>query len=89
MDEHRTVVDAATAANVERIVYTSFLNAAPDATFTLARDHDATERYIAASGLERTFLRDGFYAEMLALMVSADGVIAGTGRKRCICAGCS
>ncbi len=79
VEEHRSVVDAAVAAEVERIVYTSFVGAAPDATFTLARDHYATEQYIAASGRSYTFLRDGFYTEMLPLMVSSEGVIAGPG----------
>ncbi len=35
VEQHRTVVDAAVAAGVERLVYLFFLNAAPDATFTL------------------------------------------------------
>ena len=77
--EHKAVVDAALAANITRIVYTSILHAWPNATFTLARDHYATEQYIAASGLDYTFLQDSFYAEMLPLMTSADGVIAGPG----------
>ncbi|MBD5633491.1 MAG: NmrA family NAD(P)-binding protein, partial [Candidatus Eremiobacteraeota bacterium] len=79
--EHERVVDAAIAANVERIVYTSILSASPNATFTLARDHYATEQYIVASGLAHAFLQNGFYAEMLPLMVSAAGVIAGPGGK--------
>src|SRR4051812_22383160 len=40
--QHTTAVDAGVAAGVRRIVYLSFLRAAPDATFTLARDHWAT-----------------------------------------------
>ena len=51
VEHHRTAVDAAVAAGVPRIVYLSFLNAAPDATFTLARDHWATEEHIRAPGL--------------------------------------
>src|SRR5213080_1228271 len=39
VDQHRTFVDAAASAGVRRIVYLSFYGAAPDATFTLARDH--------------------------------------------------
>ena len=42
--QHTTAVDAAVAAGVRRIVYLSFFGASPDATFTLARDHWATER---------------------------------------------
>ena len=55
--QHRTAVDAAVAAGVERIVYLSFLAAAPDATFTLARDHWATEEHIRAAGVAFTFAR--------------------------------
>jgi NAD(P)H dehydrogenase (quinone) len=74
---HLAFVDAAVAAGVERIVYTSFYGAAPDATFTLARDHWATERHIRASGAAFTFLRDNLYLDFLPLMVGADGVIRG------------
>ena len=35
---HRAAIDAAVAAGVSLIVYTSFFGAAPDATFTFARD---------------------------------------------------
>lgn len=81
--EHLTFVDAAAAAGVKHLVYTSFVSAAPDATFTLARDHHATEQHIRASGMRFTFLRDNLYADFLAMMVGEDGVIrgpAGTGR---------
>ncbi|MDV7133618.1 SDR family oxidoreductase [Williamsia muralis] len=77
LDQHRTFVDAAVRAGVQHIVYTSFLNAAPDATFTLARDHWATEEHIRASGVQFTFLRDSFYIDFLPSLAGADGVIRG------------
>ncbi|WP_422934348.1 NAD(P)H-binding protein [Sinomonas sp. P47F7] len=40
--EHKAFIDAAGAAGVRHVVYTSFMGAAPDAIFTLARDHHAT-----------------------------------------------
>ena len=43
----------------------SFFGAAPDATFTLARDHWATEQHIRRRGLPHTFLRDNLYADFL------------------------
>ncbi|MFP3570278.1 NmrA family NAD(P)-binding protein, partial [Paraburkholderia sp. SIMBA_030] len=46
LDQHRTFVDAAASAGVKHVFYTSFAAAAPDATFTLARDHYVTEEYI-------------------------------------------
>jgi len=75
--EHRAAVDAAVDAGVQRIVYLSFMGAAPDATFTFARDHWATEEHIRASGLRFTFLRDCFYHDLLVRLVGDDGVIRG------------
>jgi NAD(P)H dehydrogenase (quinone) len=83
LQEHRAFVDAAAAAGVRHLVYTSFYGAAPDAVFILARDHWATEEHIRASGLVPTFLRDDLYADFLPEMVGKDGVIrgpAGNGR---------
>jgi NAD(P)H dehydrogenase (quinone) len=77
LEQHRTVIDAATAAGVRHVVYTSFLGAAPDATFTLARDHWATEEHLRASGTAFTFLRDAFYLDFLPLLAGEDGVIRG------------
>ena len=75
--QHRAFVDSAAASGVRHIVYTSFAAAAPDATFTLARDHYATEERIKASGVDWTFLRDGFYIDFMEAMVGDDGVIRG------------
>lgn len=83
LDEHRAFVDAVAQAGVRHIVYTSFAAAAPDAIFTLARDHHVTEEYIKASGMSWTFLRDGFYIDFMEALVGEDGVIrgpAGNGR---------
>ena len=76
---HRSFVDAAVAAGVGQLVYTSFVGAAPDATFTLVRDHWATEEHIRASGLTYTFLRDNLYADIVAHLAGDDGVIRGPG----------
>src|SRR2546429_544558 len=77
VDQHRTFVDAAVAAGVGRIVYLSFYGASPDATFTLARDHFATEEHIRASGVRFTFLRDNIYADFMPYLVGEDRVIRG------------
>ncbi len=73
----RQFVDAAVAAGVQHLVYISFYGAAPDATFTFARDHFATEEHIRASGMGFTFLRDNLYADLLASLVGSDDVIRG------------
>jgi len=83
VDQHRAFIDAAVASGVGHLVYVSFLGAAPDATFTLARDHWATEEHLRARGLAHTILRDSLYADFLPSMVGPDGVLrgpAGTGR---------
>jgi NAD(P)H dehydrogenase (quinone) len=80
---HRTAVDAAVAAGIGRIVYTSFVAAAPDTTFTFGRDHFHTEEHIRASGAGWTFLRDNIYLDFIPLLCPPEGVIrgpAGNGR---------
>lgn len=77
LEQHRTFIDAAAAAGVRHVVYTSLLGAAPDATFTLARDHWATEEHLRASGMSWTFLRDSFYLDFLPTLAGDDGVIRG------------
>lgn len=75
--QHTRFIDAATEAGVEHLVYISFYGASPEATFTLARDHHATEEHIRASGMAFTFLRDNFYADLMPALVGEDGVIRG------------
>jgi NAD(P)H dehydrogenase (quinone) len=75
--EHGSMIDAATAAGVGKIVYISFQGAAPDATFTFARDHFHTEQLIATAGLRHVFLRDSLYQAGLAAMAGPDGIIRG------------
>jgi len=77
VQEHFSAVDAAAAAGVGRIVYVSFMGAAPDCVFTFARDHAATEERIRSTGLAHVFLRSCMYAEYVPLFASAEGVIQG------------
>jgi len=64
--QHKAAIDAAKAAGVKTIVYTSFTNASAKSLFTFAKAHAETEAYIKASGLAYVFLRDNQYAENLA-----------------------
>ena len=87
VSRHRAFIDAAAAAGVGHVVYTSFVGAGADATFTLVRDHGATEQHLEASGLPFTFLRDNLYADFLPLMVGEDGALrgpAGEGRAAAV-----
>lgn len=77
VDEHRSFIDAAARAGVQHVVYTSFLGAAPDAAFTLARDHWFTEEHLRASGMAHTILRDSFYLDFIPMLAGEDGVIRG------------
>ncbi|WP_432134284.1 MULTISPECIES: SDR family oxidoreductase [unclassified Streptomyces] len=58
--QHRAVIDAAKAAGVALLAYTS---APGTLTAALADDHRATEAALLASGLPYTLLRNGWYHE--------------------------
>lgn len=83
--QHRAVIEAAKAAGVGHIVYTSILkgDASP---MLMAEDHKGTEALLKASGIAHTLLRNGWYTENFtgALPASvAHGAMvgsAGTGR---------
>lgn len=57
-------INAAAAAGVAHLVYTSALGA-PTTTFALAAEHRATEEVITASRIPATFLRNGWWNENL------------------------
>jgi NAD(P)H dehydrogenase (quinone) len=82
--QHQAVIDAAKAAGVERIAYTSVLGG-PEADFDLAADHIATEQAILDSGLPYTFLRNGWYHEVYTGQIAVQlehGVIGSAGDGR-------
>jgi NAD(P)H dehydrogenase (quinone) len=60
--QHTAVIDAAKAAGVRRIAYTSIANA-DGSTNPLTPEHKATEDLLRASGLPFTILRDNWYLE--------------------------
>ena len=76
---HRKAVEGARLAGVERIVYTSFMGAAPYATFPFARDHWATEQAVRDAGISLTAMRNALYADVAPLFVGEDGVIRAPG----------
>ena len=88
---HETAIDAAVAAGVGRILYTSHQGASAESPFAPARVHAATEGLLAASGVAWTSLRNGFYAHSLSwltgpwretgtVVVPADGPVSWTDR---------
>ncbi|WP_199806947.1 MULTISPECIES: NAD(P)H-binding protein [unclassified Streptomyces] len=60
--QHQAAIDAARAAGVGSIAYTSFLGADTQASGVTAAHH-STERALLASGLPHTLLRHPFYSE--------------------------
>lgn len=60
--QHEAVADAARAAGVKLLVYTSILNADSSALL-LSKEHKATEAYLRSSGVPFTLLRNGWYTE--------------------------
>jgi NAD(P)H dehydrogenase (quinone) len=68
--QHRNVIDAAKAAGVGYVAYTSILRA-DTSPIALAADHKATEAALTASGLKYAFLRHGWYSENYASSIQA------------------
>jgi NAD(P)H dehydrogenase (quinone) len=66
--QHRAVIDAAKAAGVKLVAYTSLLKAA-SSPLPLAAEHKATEAYLAASGVPHVLLRNGWYTENYAASI--------------------
>lgn len=62
MPQHRAVIDAARAAQVGLLAYTSILHA-DTSPLPLAAQHKETENLIRASGLPAVILRNGWYTE--------------------------
>lgn len=62
VEQHTNVIEAAKAAGVKHIVYTSLLRA-DTSTLILAPEHLATEEAIKNSGIPFTVLRNGWYTE--------------------------
>lgn len=75
--DHRSAIAAAWEAGVQRVVYTSFLGAAEDCTFTFGRDHFHTEAILEESGMSWVALRNAFYQDVLPGFAGADGVLRG------------
>ncbi|MGE0159779.1 MAG: NAD(P)H-binding protein [Gemmatimonadales bacterium] len=61
---HQIAIDAAVAAGVQHIVYTSYVDAERN-TSPIAADHRLTEAMLRASGVAWTALRDQWYADRI------------------------
>ncbi|SOD84495.1 SDR family oxidoreductase [Streptomyces sp. Ag109_G2-15] len=83
VQQHQVVIDAAKAAGVALLAYTS---APGSLKAALADDHRATEEALLASGLPYSLLRNGWYhenyTENLAPVLEHDAVVAAAGEGR-------
>ncbi|GAA4784336.1 SDR family oxidoreductase [Streptomyces ziwulingensis] len=81
--QHRAVIDAAAAAGVALLAYTS---APASLTAALADDHRGTEEVLLASGLPYVLLRNGWYhenyTENLAPVLEHGAVVQAAGEGR-------
>ncbi|MER5521762.1 SDR family oxidoreductase [Streptomyces sp. NPDC002763] len=81
--QHKVVIDAAKAAGVALLAYTS---APGSLTASLVDDHRATEELLLASGLPYALLRNGWYhenfTENLAPVLEHNAVVAAAGEGR-------
>lgn len=61
--QHTAAIEAAAAAGVRHVIYTSIVNAGSELPLVVSHEHGATEQAIRDRGLRWTALRNGVYAE--------------------------
>ncbi|WP_460274926.1 SDR family oxidoreductase [Celeribacter sp. ULVN23_4] len=69
--QHGNVIEAAKAAGVKFIAYTSILKA-DTGNMALAEEHLATEAMLKDSGMSYTLLRNGWYSENITMTLGQD-----------------
>jgi NAD(P)H dehydrogenase (quinone) len=74
--QHRAAIEAAKAAGVGHVIYTSIPNPVEANPAGVVPDHRATEEALKASGLAWTFLRNNLYAEYQ-IPTAAQAIAAG------------
>jgi len=78
VEQHTAAVEAARAAGVKHVVYTSLLGVrTPNNPSVEGYDHIATERMIEASGLAWTHLRNSLYAEAVGTAMAIPALQSG------------
>ena len=82
--QHAAAIDAAKAAGVRHIVYTSATDPRPENPATAVVDHRETETLLASSGLAWTSLRNNLYFDLLLNPGALPGgaVVGNTGEGR-------
>jgi NAD(P)H dehydrogenase (quinone) len=75
--QHKAAIDAAVAAGLRHIAYTSFVDISPENPAIVTRDHRETEALIKASGIAWTMLRDAHYADAMILNAGPGFIASG------------
>jgi NAD(P)H dehydrogenase (quinone) len=75
--QHSAAIDAAGAAGVRHMVYTSFVNVDEANPAIVTIDHRETENLIKSSGMAWTFLRDAHYADAMILNAGPSFIASG------------
>lgn len=82
--QHGNAINAAVAAGVKHIVYTSIMDGGnPDHPAVEQHDHYATEQLLRASGAAWTILYNAQYSEAVATAMAIPALIAGTKPDNC------
>ena len=82
--QHGNAIDAAVAAGVKHIVYTSILDGGnPDHPAVEQHDHYATEQLLRNSGVDWTILYNSQYSEAIATAMAVPALAAGTKPDNC------
>jgi len=81
LDLHRSFIEAAARAEVAQLVYLSFVNAGPNAIFSHAREHGATEEMLRSSGVPWTSIRNSMYADDIPGWFDPDGIAREPGEE--------
>jgi NAD(P)H dehydrogenase (quinone) len=75
--QHQSAIEAAAAAGIRHIVYTSSTGIHPNTPSLAVADHYFTEELLRRSGLAFTILRDSQYAEIIATMLAPSALRTG------------
>jgi NAD(P)H dehydrogenase (quinone) len=75
--QQHAAINAAAAAGVRSIVYTSILNPSDSNPAAVAAEHSATEEHVRGRGVGWTFLRNSIYADLL-LLSAGSALASGT-----------
>jgi len=70
LKQHQNAVQAAEAAGVSHVIYTSLVNPGPESAVLFAPDHRGTEEALTASQLNWTVLRNNLYADLLLMSLN-------------------